>query len=344
MDIVETFFTAFTWETIITAFLRITMVLVLAWIAMAVLRKCVDRMERNLISKSAAEGEPPSESQKRIETITRLLRQGIMLALWITASMVILRELGVEIGPIIASAGIVGLAVGFGAQNLVRDIISGFFIILENQIRVGDVAVINDTGGLVEQINFRTTVLRDLSGTVHIFPNGSITKLSNMTNEWSAYVFNIGVAYKENTDTVIALMKEVGKTMFAEARYKHMMLGEPEIFGVNDLADSAVVIQGRIKTRPIRQWDVGREFLRRVKHSFDANGIEIPFPQRSLNLAEASMPLFKKLLESSQSEQEKSATETGADAPLIGSNSNVGGSESSGVTSNAGSSDEAGDK
>src|SRR5690606_9851402 len=171
----------------------ITMILLLAWIAMYILKRFVDRMERNLLLDSRVAGEPPSESQKRIETITRLVRQGFMLALWITASMVVLRELGVEIGPIIASAGILGLAVGFGAQNLVRDIISGFFIILENQIRVGDVAVINDTGGLVEQINFRTTVLRDLSGIVHIFPNGSITKLSNMTNEWSAYVFNIGV-------------------------------------------------------------------------------------------------------------------------------------------------------
>lgn len=329
MDIVESFFGAFTWETIITTFLRITMVLVLAWIAMKVLKRFVDRMEYNLVRKSAAQGEPPSESQKRIETITRLVRQGFMLALWITVSMVVLRELGIEIGPIIASAGIAGLAVGFGAQNLVRDIISGFFIILENQIRVGDVAIINDTGGLVERINFRTTVLRDNAGTVHIFPNGSITKLSNMTNEWSAYVFNISVAYKENVDTVIGLMKDVGKAMLAEPRYEHMMLGEPEIFGVNELADSAVIIQGRLKTRPIRQWDVGREFLRRVKLTFDANGIEIPFPQRSLTIAEASIPLFTKRRDDQNGADLPPADDPHSASQLTDTTSNVGGAESS---------------
>jgi small conductance mechanosensitive channel len=297
MDIVEQFFGTFTWQTIITTSLRITMILVLAWIGMKILKKLVDRMENNLLRQSIIEGEPPSESQKRIETITRLVKQGCLLALWLTVSMVILRELGVEIGPIIASAGIVGLAVGFGAQNLVRDIISGFFIILENQIRVGDVAVINDTGGLVEKINFRTTVLRDLSGVVHIFPNGSIQKLSNMTNEWSAYVFDIGVAYKEDTDTVIGIMKAVGATMLGEARYKAMMLGEPEIFGVDRFADSAVIIKGRLKTKPIRQWDVGREFLRRIKLAFDANGIEIPYPHRSIFLDQAALPLAAKLVD-----------------------------------------------
>jgi small conductance mechanosensitive channel len=231
------------------------------------------------------EGEPPSESQKRVDTLIRLIRQGLRLAIWITASMVILRELGVEIGPIIASAGIAGLAVGFGAQNLVRDIISGFFIILENQIRVGDVASINDTGGLVEKINFRTTVLRDESGVVHVFPNGTIVKLANMTKEWSAYVFNIRVAYREDTARVIGIMKDVGRMMFAEQKYADAMLAEPEIFGVDQLSETAVIIKGRIRTLPIRQWEVGREYLRRIKYAFDENDIDIPllYPSMLVN-------------------------------------------------------------
>jgi small conductance mechanosensitive channel len=212
--------------------------------------------------------------------------------------MITISEMGIDIGPLIAGAGIVGLAIGFGAQNLVRDIISGLFIILENQVRVGDVAIINGTGGLVERIKFRTIVLRDLSGIVHVFPNGTITTLSNLTNEWSAYVFDIGVAYKENTDNVIEVMRGVGHKMISEDEYKKIILEEPEIFGVDKLDNSSVIIKGRIKTKPISQWKVGREYLRRIKHAFDENNIEIPFPHRTIYFAEnkehANLAMLKK--------------------------------------------------
>jgi small-conductance mechanosensitive channel len=296
MEIVDTFFNSVTWEDILGHCLRITMVLILAWIGMKVLRIFVGRLERNLIAQSAVEGEPPSESQKRIETITRLIRQGLLLALWITAGLVVLQEIGVEVGPIMASAGIAGVALGFGAQNLVRDVISGFFIILENQIRVGDVAVINGTGGLVERINFRTTVLRDNAGTVHVFPNGTINTLANMTNEWSAYVFNLRVAYHENVDKVVEVIRCVGQQMLADEKFKTKMLGEPEIFGIDAMSDSAIVIQGRLKTKPIRQWDVGREFLRRIKLAFEANEIEIPFPQQAVHFSSDQNALPLQLL------------------------------------------------
>lgn len=297
MEMLRDFLGEITWRDIITSCLRILMVLLLAWLAMKIMRIFVNRIERDLIHQSRKDGEPPSESQKRIETITRLIKQGLLLALWVTAAMVILQELGVEVGPILASAGIAGVALGFGAQNLVRDIIAGFFIILENQIRVGDVAVINDTGGLVEKINFRTTVLRALDGTVHVFPNGAIEKLANMTNEWSAYVFDLKVAYKENTDKVVEIVRNVGRQLLAEGKYKSMMLGEPEIFGVDMLGESGVIIKGRLRTKPIRQWDVGREFLRRIKFAFDANGIEHAFPHRSLYFGETSKPMEGALLE-----------------------------------------------
>ena len=209
----------------------------------------------------------------------------------------LLKEFGVEIGPVLASAGIAGVAVGFGAQGLVRDIIAGFFLILENQIRVGDVAIVNGTGGLVEKINLRTTILRDVSGTVHIFPNGTIATLSNLTNEWSAYVFDIGVAYKENTDHVIGIIQEVGKELRQDARFGKLMLDDPEVFGVDRLGEYSVIIKGRIKTKPIRQWDVGREFLRRIKLAFDENSIEIPFPQRSIVFGEKSKVLDVRMFE-----------------------------------------------
>jgi len=211
------------------------------------------------------------------------------------AALVVLRELGVEIGPILASAGVAGLAIGFGAQNLVRDVISGFFLILENQVRVGDVAVVNGTGGLVERVNFRTIVLRDLSGTVHVFPNGTITTLANLTREWSAYVFDIGVAYKEDVDRVMEIMREVGRELRADESFGHNMVADVEVFGVDAFADSAVVIKGRLRTKPIKQWDVGREYRRRLKHAFDAQGIEIPFPHRSIYFGEASKPILAQM-------------------------------------------------
>jgi len=279
------------WNTIIKTGLRVAMILAFAWIATKLLKKILRRLEIKLSEDSSLAGEPPSESQKRIETIVRLTKQAVMLILWLTVGLMILIEFGIEIGPVIASAGIVGLAVGFGAQNLVRDFISGFFIILENQIRVGDVAIINGTGGLVEKINFRTIVIRDLSGVVHIFANGTVSTLSNLTNEWSAYVFDIGVAYKENTDKVIEVMQQVAASMREDEGFGKLIMEDVEIFGVDKFADSAVVIKGRIKTRPIRQWEVGREFLRRIKLAFDENGIEIPFPHMSLYFGEDSKPI-----------------------------------------------------
>lgn len=306
MDIIKKMLGDITWETIIGTALRVVLIVLVAWVVMKVFHRLLKRLEDHLTEKGETAGDPPSESQKRIETIIRLLRQAALLTLWTTAGLMILKEMGVEVGPILASAGIVGVAVGFGAQNLVRDVIAGFFIILENQIRVGDVATINGTGGLVEKINFRTTVLRDLSGVVHIFPNGTITTLSNMTKEWSAYVFEIGVAYKEDTDQVVQIMQEVGHALLKDDRFGKAILEAPEIFGVDKLGDSAVVIKGRIKTKPIRQWEVGREYLRRVKYSFDAHNIEIPFPHQTVYFGENSKP-FSLLMTQSATGVEASA-------------------------------------
>ena len=264
------------------------------------------KMEKRLVQRGQEEGDVPTEAAKRAETLVRLLRQGVVIVVWVMFGLVILRQLGVEIGPILASAGVAGLAVGFGAQNLVRDVISGFFMILENQVRVGDVAIVNGTGGLVERVNFRTIVLRDLSGVVHVFPNGTVSTLANLTREWSAYVFDIGVAYKEDTDRVIQIMKQVGEELREDVHFGRLMVADVEIFGVDAFADSAVIIKGRLKTLPIKQWEVGREFMRRIKKTFDREGIEIPFPHQSIYFGEASKPFLAQLINSEEQRSRES--------------------------------------
>jgi small conductance mechanosensitive channel len=301
MNLVNEYLGIIEWQLLAKSSLRVVFILVMAWFSRSILDKVLGSLKNRLYERGLAAHESPLESGKRVETLIMLVRQGALIVLWLIVGLLILKEIGVEIGPFLASAGIVGLAVGFGGQNLVRDVISGFFIILENQIRVGDVAIINGSGGLVEEINFRTIVLRDLGGVVHIFPNGTINTLSNLTKEWSAYVFEIGVAYKENTDAVVAILAEVGRKLKEDPVIGPMILEEPEIFGVDKLDTSAVVIKGRIKTVPIQQWEVGREFLRRVKLAFDASGIEIPFPHQTLYFGEASKPVAVQLLERAQS-------------------------------------------
>ncbi len=231
-----------------------------------------------------------SETVKRVDTITGILHGVVNIILWSIFVLVLLSKFNINIAPILASAGILGLAVGFGAQELVRDFISGFFILLEDQIRTGDMAIINGTTGVVEKIELRTVTLRDPSGVVHIFQNGKINSLSNMTKEWSAIVLEIGVAYKEDVDRVIKIMKEVG-TDLRQSHLGDLMLEDVEIWGLDQFADSALVIKMVIKTRPMKQWRIKREYQRLLKIRFDAEGIEIPFPHVTLYTGEQTKPM-----------------------------------------------------
>ncbi|MCE5275901.1 MAG: mechanosensitive ion channel family protein [Syntrophaceae bacterium] len=284
-------------QSLTVAAIHVILILVIAWVATIITKKLLKKMKAYLLEQNRFAEELSGEANKRAETLTRLIRQAVLIGLWVIVILMILKEFGVEIAPILAGAGVLGLAVGFGAQNLVRDVISGFFFILEDQVRVGDVAIVNGTGGLVEQINFRTIVLRDLAGVVHVFPNGAVSTLSNMTKSWSGYVFDLGVAYKEDTDKVVKVIVLVGEEMKRDATFGPLMLDVPEIFGVDKFDDSAVVIKGRLRTKPIQQWTVGREFLRRIKYAFDEAGIEIPFPHRTVCFGEASKPFELKILE-----------------------------------------------
>jgi len=276
---------------IAAAILRIVLVAAGAWLAVRFVHAALGRLEALLIRAGEPSEPVPGATRKRVTTLTGLLRAGALVVLWALAGVIALGQLGLDITPVLAGAGIVGLAVGFGAQNLVRDVISGFFVVLENQVRVGDVAVVNGTAGLVETITLRTIVLRDLAGVVHVIPHGAVTSLANMTKGWSAYVLDVGVAYKEDTDQVVELMRRVAEELRTDPSYASAILEPIEIFGVDDFAESQVTIKARLKTRPLEQWTVGREYRRRLKKAFDAARIEIPFPHRSLYVGEASRPL-----------------------------------------------------
>ena len=279
------------------AALRIGLILIAGYVGARLLRLGLGRLESVLITAGERTEAVPGAAKKRVTTLVGMLRTIALVGLWAVVVIITLEQIGLNITPILAGAGIIGLAVGFGAQNLVRDLISGFFMVLEDQVRVGDVAIVNGTGGLVEAISFRTIVLRDLSGVVHIFPNGTINTLSNMTKVWSGYVMDVGVAYKEDTDHVVEVMRRVGDELRQDPDLGPKILEPIEVFGVDDFADSAVVIKARLKTHPIQQWGVGREYRRRLKKAFDAEGIEIPFPHLSMYVGEATKPFQVQLKE-----------------------------------------------
>jgi small conductance mechanosensitive channel len=272
------------------ASLRIALIIIAAYVGLRLLRLGFNRLETLLIRAAAAAEVIPGAATKRIRTLMSVLWTIVVGLVWFVAVLTTLGQIGVNVTPVLAGAGIVGLAIGFGAQNLVKDLVSGFFLILENQIRVGDVAVINGTGGLVEAISFRTIVLRDEAAVVHVFPNGAITTLSNMTKDWSAYVINVNVAYKEDPDRVVDVMRRVAEEMYAEPKYRSAMLEPIEIFGVDGFTESAVTIKARLKTQPLQQFTIGREYRRRLKKAFDAEGIEMPLSQRMLRTVEPSQP------------------------------------------------------
>jgi small conductance mechanosensitive channel len=258
---------------------RIIMIIIGAWIVIRASRLAGRRI---LVYTEDEDPSTRSEREKRAETLVNIINSTIKIFIYIIACFMILREVGVDIAPLLAGVGIAGLAIGFGAQTLVKDFLTGFFILMENQYRVGDVVKIGDHAGLVERINMRTTILRDLEGVVHTVPNGEVQSVKNLTHGWSRVVLGIGVAYKEDVDQVIEVLQEVGKKMRGEERYRQLMIEDPQVLGVDNFGESEVTIKMIAKTLPLKQWEVARELRRRIKYAFDQKGIEIPFPQRTL--------------------------------------------------------------
>jgi len=267
-------------EWVVTNGLRVVLILVLTLVVIKVLQLINMRLFRRAAERK------DEEFKKRMDTLGSIIG-GLLKVIIITVAVImIMSELGVKVGPILAAAGIVGVAIGFGAQHLVKDLISGFFLLMDDQIRVGDVVQIAEKGGLVEKISLRVTTLRDLAGNVHYVRNGEINVVTNMTKEYSRYVFDIGVAYREDVDEVIDVVKQVDEELRSDAEYANDILEPIEILGLDQFANSAVIIKARTKTKPIRQWAVGREFNRRLKKRFDEKDIEIPFPHVTLYMGQ----------------------------------------------------------
>lgn len=233
------------------------------------------------LAKTEQRGENRVQSN-RARTLLALGQNALLVVLAVVSTLLILTELGVNIAPLLAGAGVLGVAVGFGSQKLVQDVITGAFILFEDLISVGDVVNVGDKGGIVEAVSMRNVRLRDLSGVVHTVPYSAITTVSNLTKDFSYYLLDVAIAYREDADQVMELLSQIGAEMQQDAGFMHLILAPLEILGVDAFADSAVIIKARIKTLPIEQWNVGREFNRRMKKRFDEQDIEIPFPHRTL--------------------------------------------------------------
>jgi small-conductance mechanosensitive channel len=265
-------------------------VLLVAAGAFALIRMVTVAVKRFESDVNFGSGLDALERAKRARTLGSVLTNVATVVVLGVASLMILREFRVDISPALTGAGIIGVALGFGAQNLVKDLIGGFFLILENQIRVGDVVAINGTGGLVESINLRTTVLRDEEGTVHIFPNGSVNTLSNRSMQFSYYVISLPLAYGVDTDKATAVLTEIADAMQKEDRYAPFILAPLEVIGVDAFEPNAVRLKVRIKTAPLKQWDVGREFRRRIYKALRERGIELWSPQKTVMVSQGVKP------------------------------------------------------
>jgi small conductance mechanosensitive channel len=261
-------------ETIWTHGLRIILVLAVVYVGLRLLRQTLDRMVHVAVARQM-EGQPAVEIEKRADTLTDVVYRTAWAVGFAVAALTVLPEVGINIGPLLAGAGIIGLAIGFGAQSLVKDAINGLFILVENQYAKGDVVNIAGVGGLVEDVNLRRTVLRDLNGTLHSIPNGQIAVSSNLTKGWSRVDMNVRVAYAADLDRAMAAIDRVGQEMAEDAEFGSMILSAPRALRVDAFDEFGVQVKVLGDTQPMRQWDVMGELRRRLKRVFDAEGLKI---------------------------------------------------------------------
>lgn len=259
---------------------RVLLIIALVFAGIFAIKKLSDRLAILLAWGRSDD----AEIKKRSNTLASFVQYFLVALVIAVGGMMILKEFNVEIRPILASAGVIGLAVGFGAQNLVQDVISGFFILLEDQIRVGDVVNIKGKGGLVEKVGLRMIVLRDLDGTVHYIRNGQIDIISNSTKEFSNYVIDIRVPYGHDPEKVLAIFRAVDEELRGDPKFGLDIVKAADVYGIEQLAENWILVRARTTTRPLRQWDVGREFMRRVKLRMDAEGIPMAGPRITVDL------------------------------------------------------------
>lgn len=266
---------------LLTHGVKILLIAIGTYILNKFLKRTIDKIVR--IAVVADKYLSKQAEEKREDTLISIFTWASRIIILFIATLMILQEFGIQIGPILAGAGIIGLAVGFGGQYLIRDIISGFFIILENQYRIGDIVKFDGTGGLVEDISMRMTTLRDLDGTVHHIPHGEIKKVSNFSKDFARINLNIGIGYSSNLDHVITIVNKVGDELSQDPQWKEFIIKSPQFLRVDDFADSSIVIKILGETQPLKQWEVTGELRKRIKIVFDNEGIEIPFPQRVIH-------------------------------------------------------------
>ena len=258
--------------------IKIILILIIAYLINRFAKIFISRLIKNLVAKSYRLKNGKAQ-EKRTKTLEGVFASFLTVIIWAVAGLMILSELGINIGPLLAGAGIIGVALGFGAQHLVRDIIAGLFIILEDQFRVGDVVNIAGTGGLVEEINLRKTILRDLDGVEHHIPNGEIKKASNLSKGFARVNLNIGVSYQSNLEKVIKIINQTGQELAEDPAWKDSIIKPPQFLRVDDFGESAIIIKILGETKPLKQWDVTGELRKRIKIAFDRKGIEIPWRQ-----------------------------------------------------------------
>lgn len=265
------------WYGLAVPALHVVIILGLTWLALRVMRKILERLRLHVQADL-----DDLERIKRLNTLERVFRYVATGIIVLVGSMLVLSELGISIAPILATAGVLGIAIGFGAQSLVKDYFIGFFLLLENQVRQGDVVEVAGKGGLVEEMTLRYIRLRDYEGSVHTIPNGTIDTVTNRSRGFAFALIDIGVAYREDLDAVYAVMREVAAAMRADPELGAKIEEDLDIAGVDNWAESAVVIRCRFKVKPLEQWNVRRAFLYRLKKAFDVAGIEIPYPHLTL--------------------------------------------------------------
>lgn len=264
--------------------IKIVVIAIVAYFLNFIVSKIITRAVRIAVVRDERMTE--EAEKKREDTLIHIFNGALRIILIILAVLMILQEAGLKIGPILAGAGIAGLAIGFGAQSLVKDVISGLFMIIENQYRIGDIIEIDDIGGTVEKITLRLTTLRDINGTVHHIPNGEIKRVSNLSKDFARVNFDIGVSYSSNLEHVIEVINRTGKELAEDPAFADAIISPPRFLRINDFGDSAIIIKILGDTRPLRQWEITGEMRKRLKIAFDREGIEIPFPQMVIHQAE----------------------------------------------------------
>lgn len=273
------------WSPELKSALRIATIVAGAWL----LQWLLVRVIRRLRARFAAHAASP-DAERWVTTVARVLRYTLRVVLVVLAVMLVLNEVGVSIAPLLGAAGVVGIAVGFGAQSLIKDYFNGFFLLVENQIRVGDVVKIADRAGLVEEVSLRRVRLRDYDGSVHYVPNGLITTVTNLSTEFAYALMDIRIAYQEDVEKTMMVLRDVARELRASSQHSARILDDIDIAGVEELGDSAIVIRCRIKVQPLEQWTVKREFLKRLKERFGRERIEIPYPHQTLVLQRGRRP------------------------------------------------------